>query len=75
MKEALSDAKKNFLNNNPMSEKELEDYLKKMKLKIKKKRLVEENDGNNKNNLYTINIEDIENKRKSLKNENKNKIY
>ena len=75
LKEALSHAKKNFLNNNPMSEKELEEYLKKMKSKIKKNLLVEENDGNNKNNIYTINTENIEDKRKSLKSENKKKIF
>ena len=69
LNEALSDAKSKFLKEYPMSEKNLNDFIKKMKLKIKEKMLEDKNE-------YYYKIYNNQNKEiHFLNNENKEKTF
>jgi len=74
LKVAVSEAKDEFLNYNQMNEEELNNYINKMELKIKKKNLEESE--NSENLSLSTNLGDLENSRKlCLETEGKEKSF
>ena len=72
LEEAIINTKNEFLEEKPMNEEELNIYLNKMELKIKKK-MKEENDYYE--NSISTNLGDLENSHSNLKNDNKDTTF